>query len=61
MTQVVEHLPSKFEALSLSPSTTKKKKKKKKKKTQKTIGQRNPLLGLFLTDILSVLRNVYRI
>jgi hypothetical protein len=29
MTQVVEHLPSKFQALSSKPSTNKKKKKRK--------------------------------
>jgi hypothetical protein len=31
MAQVVQHLPSKSEALSLNPSTAKKKKEKKKK------------------------------
>jgi hypothetical protein len=35
--QVVEYLPSKCDALSLSPSTTKKKKKKEKKNRSKSI------------------------
>jgi hypothetical protein len=39
LTQVVEHLTSKYEALSSNPSTAKKKKKKKSMKRRLVIGK----------------------
>jgi hypothetical protein len=49
MVQVVDHLPSKKEALSSNPCTTKKKKEKRKNIKTKNTNKTNRLLGLINT------------